>query len=109
MSEELGPLALLPADGAGPLLPGASEVSSKTQERIDGEVGRLVADAHKQVLALLADNRDKLDALASALVEHETLDEDDAYAAAGVPHERQIPAEAASFAAAMTSDEPEAG
>jgi cell division protease FtsH len=108
MSEELGPLALLPADGAGPLLPGASEVSSKTQERIDGEVGRLVADAHKQVLALLADNRDKLDALASALVEHETLDEDDAYAAAGVPHERQIPAEAASFAAAMTSDEPEA-
>ena len=33
---------------------------------------------------LLAENRERLDSLASALLEHETLDEDDAYAAAGV-------------------------
>jgi cell division protease FtsH len=99
MSDQLGPLSLLPADGAGPLLPGASEVSGRTQERLDEEVARIVDEAHKQVLALLADNRDKLDSLAAALVEHETLDEDDAYAAAGVPHDRAVPAEAAAFAA----------
>src|SRR5262249_49561245 len=104
MSDSLGPLALLPADGAGPLLPGASEVSSRTQERIDEEVTRIVDESHKQVLTLLADNRAKLDSLAAALVEHETLDEDDAYAAAGVPHERETPAEAAAFAAAMAVD-----
>jgi cell division protease FtsH len=86
MSDEIGPLAVLPADGQGPFLPGASEVSSKTQERIDEEVRRIVEDCHREVLALLADNRAKLDALAEALVEHETLDEDDAYAAAGVDH-----------------------
>jgi cell division protease FtsH len=34
---------------------------------------------------LLRQNRDKLDSLASALLEHETLNEDAAYAAAGVP------------------------
>jgi cell division protease FtsH len=85
MSDEIGPLAVIPADGQGPLLPGASEVSSKTQERIDEEVRRIVEDCHREVLALLADNRSKLDSLAEALVEHETLDEDDAYAAAGVP------------------------
>jgi cell division protease FtsH len=108
MSEELGPLALLPSEGAGPLLPGASEVSPRTQEKIDEEVRRIVEDARKQVLTLLADNRSKLDALAAALVEHETLDEDNAYAAAGVPHEREVPEEAAAFAAAMTIDDGEA-
>ena len=34
--------------------------------------------------ALLAENRDKLDSLAHALLEHETLDQPDAYAAAGL-------------------------
>jgi cell division protease FtsH len=33
---------------------------------------------------LLSDNREKLEALATALLEHETLDELDAYAAAGI-------------------------
>ena len=37
---------------------------------------------------MLAENRAKLDSLAAALIEHETLDEDDAYAAAGVEHAR---------------------
>jgi len=32
----------------------------------------------------LQENRDKLDSLAEALLEHETLDQTDAYAAAGV-------------------------
>ena len=35
-------------------------------------------------VALLQEHRGKLDSLAAALLEHETLDEDDAYAAAGL-------------------------
>ena len=85
---QIGPLAVLPADGAGPLLPGVQEVSARTQERIDEEVRRIVEDCHREVLSLLAENRAKLDSLAAALIEHETLDEDDAYAAAGVEHAR---------------------
>ena len=103
MSDRLGPLTLLPSDGSGPLLPGASEVSPRTQELIDEEVRRIVEAAYKEVLNLLTENRGRLDSLAAALVEHETLDEDDAYAAAGVPHERR-PADAkAPLAAAIVA------
>jgi cell division protease FtsH len=84
MSEAIGPVAVLPRDGAGPLLPGAAEVSPSTQKLIDDEVRRIVDDSHRDVVALLRENRGRLDSLATALLEHETLDEDDAYAAAGV-------------------------
>jgi cell division protease FtsH len=87
MSKAIGPVAVIPRDGAGPLLPGVAEVSPQTQKLVDDEVRRIVEEAHQEVIALLGDNRDKLDSLAQALLEHETLDEDDAYAAAGVPHE----------------------
>jgi cell division protease FtsH len=36
------------------------------------------------VVALLEENRSRLDSLAQALLEHETLDQPDAYAAAGI-------------------------
>jgi cell division protease FtsH len=106
MSEEIGPLTVVPSDGVGPLLPGASEVSARTQERIDEEMQRIVEAAHNEALALLADNRDKLDSLAAALIEHETLDEDDAYAAAEVDHERSSDTSEA-VAGAMTIDQGE--
>jgi cell division protease FtsH len=85
MSSAIGPVAVIPRDGTGPFLPGAAEVSSDTQRLVDQEVRRIVDEAHQQVLLLLRENRDKLDSLASALLEHETLDEEDAYSAAGVP------------------------
>ena len=84
MSPSIGTVAVLPADGVGPLLPGVAEVSQETQRLIDEEVRRLVAAAHDEVVALLTENRARLDSLAQALIEHETLDEEDAYAAAGV-------------------------
>ena len=84
MSPAIGPVAVIPRDGAGPFLPGAAEVSPQTQQLVDEEVRRIVEQAHKQVVALLKKNRGKLDSLAAALLEHETLDEEDAYAAAGV-------------------------
>jgi cell division protease FtsH len=84
MSDALGPISIIPRDGSGPFLPGAAEVSPETQKLLDTEVRRIVAEAHDEVVTLLTENRARLDALASALLEHETLDEDDAYAAAGV-------------------------
>ena len=84
MSPAIGPVAVLPRDGAGPLLPGAAEASSDTQKLVDVEVRRIVEESHQDVVDLLKRNRTKLDSLANALLEHETLDEEDAYAAAGV-------------------------
>jgi cell division protease FtsH len=84
MSEAIGPVAVIPRDGSGPLLPGASEVSEETQRLIDEEVRRLVERCDDDVARLLSENRGKLDALVRALMERETLDEEDAYAVAGV-------------------------
>ncbi|HEV7584237.1 MAG TPA: ATP-dependent zinc metalloprotease FtsH [Solirubrobacteraceae bacterium] len=85
MSEAVGPIAVLPADGQGPLLPGVSETSEATQRLIDEEVHRLVEVSHEEVTRLLLDHRDALENLTQALLKAETLDGEDAYAAAGVP------------------------
>ncbi len=92
MSDALGPISVLPRDGSGPFLPGAAEVAPETRKLVDDEVRRIVAEAHDEVVTLLTENRARLDALASALLEHETLDEDDAYAAAGVTRPQATPA-----------------
>ncbi len=85
MSDAIGPIAVLPADGQGPLLPGVSETSESTQRQIDDEVHRIVQGAHDEVTRLLVEHRDQLESLAQALLKAETLDAPEAYAAAGVP------------------------
>jgi cell division protease FtsH len=92
MSDALGPISLIPRDGSGPFLPGAAEVAPETRKLVDDEVRRIVAEAHDEVLTLLTENRARLDALASALLEKETLDEEDAYAAAGITRSQATPA-----------------
>jgi cell division protease FtsH len=86
---------VLPAEGMNPLLPGAAETSEATQQIVDQEVRRIVETAHAEVGELLRAHRSHLDALAAALLERETLDEVDAYAAAGLSrnHEVVSPAE----------------
>jgi cell division protease FtsH len=84
MSEKVGFLAVAPQDGQSPLLPGSEPVSEATQELIDAEVRRIVDEEMDATEQLLADNRERLEALAEALLERETLDEVDAYAAAGI-------------------------
>jgi cell division protease FtsH len=91
MSEKLGPITLLPSDGQGPLLPGASETSPQTQWLVDQEVQRLVEQAQADVGQLLGEHRHQLDSLAHALLEAETLDAEEAYAAAGVPMPAAVP------------------
>jgi cell division protease FtsH len=85
MSEKIGPIAVLPSESAGPFLPGASETSGETERLIDHEVRRMVDEAHATVTQLLSGHRHQLDGLAHALLEAETLDAIDAYAAAEVP------------------------
>jgi cell division protease FtsH len=83
MSSAVGPVSVLPppgqempfgGDGAGPA----------TKELVDAEVRRLIEDCYADAVSTLRANRDRLDRLAHTLVERETLDEDEAYAAAGV-------------------------
>ncbi len=88
MSDKVGFLTVTPQNGRSPLLPGAEAVSEATQELIDAEVRRIVDEEHELTTQLLTDNRDKLNNLAETLLERETLDEIDAYAAAGVEHGR---------------------
>jgi len=90
MSEQIGPLAVIPQDGQVPLLPGAEESSEATQELVDREVRRIVDEALDDVRDLLRDHREKLDGLAEALLERETLDEVDAYAAAGIERAQAV-------------------
>jgi cell division protease FtsH len=84
MSEKVGFVKVAGQDGQGPLLPGMEPASEATQELVDDEVRRIVDEEHRAVTDLLAENRHRLDALAEALLERETLDEADAYAVAGI-------------------------
>ena len=47
--------------------------SAETQSKIDAQVVELVRKQHEKALAILKDNRGKLDELASYLYEHETI------------------------------------
>jgi cell division protease FtsH len=85
MSDAVGPVSVLPQDGAGPLLPGLSETSEHTHRVLDEEVRRMVETAHHEVTELLGEHREQLEGLAKALLEAETLDAPDAYRAADVP------------------------
>jgi cell division protease FtsH len=97
MSSAIGPVAVLPVDGRRTFLPGAWETSEQTQRLVDEEVRKLVERAHAEVTTLLREERRRLDTLARELVERETLDEADAYRAAGIEHpdERETPRAAA--------------
>src|SRR5215207_3104323 len=90
MSEKVGFLTVAPQDGQSALLPGAEPVSGATQELVDAEVRRIVDEEQDNTERLLAENRERLDSLAEALLERETLDEADAYAAAGIERQHAI-------------------
>jgi cell division protease FtsH len=88
MSRAIGPIAVIPSEAQNPLLPGAAEVSEGTRKLVDDEVRRIVDEAHAAVSQLLSEHRDRLDSLTEALLAAETLDEDEAYAAARVDRDR---------------------
>ena len=55
-------------------MPGYSEVSERARQRVDDEMRRIVREAHEDAVQLLSENRHRLDGLAEALFQAETLD-----------------------------------
>jgi cell division protease FtsH len=88
MSAEIGMVAVLPSDGANPW---GELASPRTLELLDEEVRRKVEAAYDEVVALLAAERSRLDALAEALLERETLDQIDAYQIADLADPEALP------------------
>jgi cell division protease FtsH len=74
MSEKLGPISFVAPEDAG--LPPAFQqqpYSERTSELIDDEVRRIVEESHREADQLLAEHRDKLEALAQGLLKSESL------------------------------------
>ncbi|MDP7168227.1 MAG: ATP-dependent zinc metalloprotease FtsH [Nitrospinota bacterium] len=80
MSDELGPLAYGKKNEQiflGRELSQSRDYSDSIALTIDKEVKELVTTAYDRAMKLLEDNRAKLDLLAHALLEYETLDKDE--------------------------------
>ncbi|MEO8799964.1 MAG: ATP-dependent zinc metalloprotease FtsH [Polyangiaceae bacterium] len=85
MSEKMGPLAygkkeeqvFLGKDYGSR----QADYSEQTAVEIDQEVRRIVQDQYKRVRALLQESKGKLEILANALIERETLDSEEIHAA----------------------------
>ena len=84
MSEAIGPMAVADGRQDGMLLPGQDAAAPRTQELVDEEARRIIDTAEEEVVDLLERERDRLEALARALLERETLDQPEAYRIAGV-------------------------
>ncbi|MDJ1371186.1 ATP-dependent zinc metalloprotease FtsH [Gulosibacter molinativorax] len=87
MSEKVGPVQVYPQDG-DPRQSGASE---RLLELVDEEVRALVVDCYAETRKVLRENRVHHDSLVAALLEKETLDEAEAYEAAGLVHQPARP------------------
>jgi cell division protease FtsH len=84
MSDAIGAVAVTDGRQDGVLLPGSVPASPPTQQLVDEEVRRIVEGAEHDVITLLERERGRLEALAGALLERETLDQPDAYEVAGI-------------------------
>ncbi|WP_431965250.1 ATP-dependent zinc metalloprotease FtsH [Actinacidiphila sp. bgisy160] len=82
MSEKVGPLSAIPADSQQPY---GLSAAPATLDVIDAEMRRIVDECYGTACRLLSRHREQLDALAERLLEAETLEEGEAYEAAGIP------------------------
>jgi cell division protease FtsH len=81
MSERIGTLSVLPAEG-DPRLAGISE---GLLDAVDEEVRRITDECYGEARRLIRENRGRLDAIVAQLLVRESLDEPEIYAAAGIP------------------------
>ncbi|MBN1360504.1 MAG: ATP-dependent zinc metalloprotease FtsH [Sedimentisphaerales bacterium] len=80
MSEHLGPISYSSDSGMKDLafvVQTEREYSEKTAEAIDAEVNRIMVEAYDQAKQLMADNKERLEGIAKALLKYETLDAED--------------------------------
>ncbi|MGH2856061.1 MAG: ATP-dependent zinc metalloprotease FtsH [Solirubrobacteraceae bacterium] len=87
MSEAIGPISLLPAPGAEQMIlsGGPDAMSEQMRSRMESETRRIVDECYARAVEQLREHRERLESLTEALLEHETLDEAQAYRAAGLP------------------------
>ncbi|HEY2592564.1 MAG TPA: ATP-dependent zinc metalloprotease FtsH [Chloroflexota bacterium] len=115
MSERLGPVTLAPRDDSflrGESFPGlgSKPYSEATAKVVDDEVERILQECYAEGVRLLRAHREELDRLAQALLEHETLDEQEILRVtrlAPAPRTNEAPI-AAVPAAAFTETRPDA-
>ncbi|MFI6288830.1 ATP-dependent zinc metalloprotease FtsH [Streptomyces sp. NPDC051018] len=81
MSERVGRLSAIPNDVQ---VPYGLSAAPATLDSVDHEMRRIVDECYESAQRQLRDHRDRLDALAAALLENETLEEDAAYRVAGI-------------------------
>jgi len=60
-------------------------VSDALLDAVDEEVRRITEECYDEARRLIRENRDKLDRIVAQLLEHESLNEPEIYAAAGLP------------------------
>ncbi len=79
LSEKMGPLAYEEEEGEvflGKTMTQSSHISQRTAEEIDREVRAIIDASYEKAKKILHDNRDKLEAMAQALMKYETIDAD---------------------------------
>jgi cell division protease FtsH len=100
MSPKVGALSYAEeSDGAGPVLAMSRPYSDETAALIDEEVKRISDECLAQAIELLTRNRAKLDALVQALLEHDTLGEDEILRVTGLTRGSDAEREPAAAAA----------
>jgi cell division protease FtsH len=79
MSDVLGPMVY--GENEGEIFLGRSitthkNVSETTMQKVDGEIRRIIDEQYALARRMLEENRDKVEAMAKALLEFETIDAD---------------------------------
>ena len=90
MSDRIGTQSVLPAEGD----PRMAGMSDALLDAVDEEVRRITDECYAEARRLLRDNRRRLDAIVDQLLARETLDEAEAYLAAGIEHPAAVPSPA---------------
>jgi cell division protease FtsH len=91
MSPRIGPLNFGSDDGPPVLGVGQRPFSESTASLVDEEIKRIVEECLSQARALLEANREKLEALARALLAEESLDEGEILRVTGLPPKSTVP------------------
>ena len=114
LSEKLGPLAYEEDEGEvflGKSVTQRKHVSEQTAEEIDREVRAIIDRCYTRAKQILEENRDKLEAMAQALMQYETIDADqiDDIMAGRTPRPPKDWSNNGPSGGAATGDEPDAG
>jgi cell division protease FtsH len=114
MSDALGPMVY--GENEGEIFLGRSitthkNVSETTMQQVDREIRRIIDSQYQLARKLIEDNRDKVDAMAKALLELETLDSDQIgdIMAGNAPRPPKVSAAPAPSGGPSAGDKPQQG